>query len=145
MCKSHFFPWNFRYSAKVAVVLLLSWSTLCIAFLKCIVSWLYFSFFNLALFTQNASVKVVYSWNFRCSTKGAVILLLSWTTLHLAVWKYTVSLLYFFYFVLPRFTQKTSTKVIFSWNFRCSMKEAVILLFLSWRILYISVWKYIVT
>ena len=73
------------------------WSTLYIAFSKCIVSWFWFSFFHFPLFTQNAFVKIIYSWKFRCSTKGAVILLCSWSTLHLVVWKCIVFLFYIFY------------------------------------------------
>ena len=41
-------------------------------------------YFYLPLFTQNVSVKVVYSWTFRCSTKEAVILPYSWSTLYIA-------------------------------------------------------------
>ena len=31
-------------------------------------------YFYLPLFTQNVSVKVIYSWKFRCSAKGAVVI-----------------------------------------------------------------------
>ena len=41
-----------------------------------------FFYFNFPLFTQNSSLKVIYSWNFTWSVKGAVILLRSWSTLH---------------------------------------------------------------
>ena len=93
-------------------------------------------YFYLPLFTQNVSVKVVYSWNFRSSVKEAVVLLHLWSTLYLALWKCIVSLFYFFFF-LSRFTQNTSAKVIFSGSFRCSAQGAVILLH-SWSTLYIT-------
>ena len=96
--------------------------------------------FYLPQFTQNVSAKVVYSWNCRCSAKGAVVLLRLWRSLYLAVWNRIVSLFYFFFsffFFLRRFTQNTSTEVIFSRNFRCSTKGAVILR-LSWSTLYIA-------
>ena len=97
-------------------------------------------YFYLPLFTQNVSLKVACSWNFRCSAKEAVVLLRLWSTKYLALWKCVVSLFYFsfFLFFLSRFTENTSAKVIFSGNSRCSAKGAVILL-LSWSTLYISI------
>ena len=75
-----------------------------------------FFYFDFPLFTQNASVRVNCSWNFWCSPKGVVILLLSWSTLYIAVWKCIMSLFYFFCFVLPRFTQNASVKSLFSFE-----------------------------
>ena len=146
MCKCQF-SWNFKCSVKETVVLLFLRSTLYIAFSKCIVSWFWFFFFDFPLFTQNASVKVIYSWNFGCFAKGAVILLRSWSTLHLAVWKCIVFLFYIFYlfiYYLPYFIQKYLCKShFFSWNFSCSAKGAV-LLHLLWSTLYVAVSKCIV-
>ena len=103
---------------------------------------LFYYYFDIPQFTQNASIKVIHSWNFKCSAKGAVILLLSWSVLYIAVWKCVVSSFYFFfYFDLPLVTQIACVKVTFSWNNRCSAKGAVILL-LSWSTLYIAISKY---
>ena len=85
------FYWNLRCSAKEAVLLLRSWSTLYIAFLKCKLFWFSFSYFNLALLTECWYVKVIYSWNLRCSAKESVLLLLSWNTLYIAISKCIVS------------------------------------------------------
>ena len=100
-------------------------------------------YFDLPLFTQKACVKVTYFWNFWCSAKEAVLLLCSWNTLHVAFPKCKVSLFYFFYFSLPLLTESVYVKANFPWNFRCSSKEAVILL-LSWSTLYIAFSKCIV-
>ena len=130
------FSGNSRSSAKEAVRLLVLWSTLYIAVSKCKISSFLFFYFNLPLFTQTVCLKGIYSWNFRCSAKEAVVLLCLWSTKYLAFWKYIVSSFYCFFF-LSRFTQNTSPKVIFSGNFRCSAEGPVILL-LSWSTLYIA-------
>ena len=52
---------NFRCPAKDAVILLPSWSTLYIAFLKCKVSRFQFFYFNLPPSKQSAYVKVNFS------------------------------------------------------------------------------------
>ena len=130
MCKSHFF-WYFRCFAKGAMILLRSWSTLYIAVSKCKVSWFYFFYFNLPVLAESAYIKVNFSRNFKCSTKEAVILLLSLSTLYIAFSKCIVSWFYFFDFDLRLFTQSVCIRVIYSWNFRFCAKEAV-LLFLSW-------------
>ena len=85
------FSWNFRCSVKEAVLLLHSWRVLYIAFSKYKVSWFYFSYFNLPLLTETVYEKVTYSWNLRYSTKEAVLLLLSWSTLYVAISKCIVS------------------------------------------------------
>ena len=52
-------------------------------------------------FTLSECVEVNFSWNFRCSGKGDVILLRSWSTLYIAISKHAVSQfeLLFFWFV----------------------------------------------
>ena len=87
MCKSNLVFVNLGALRRKKKILPLSWSTLYIAISKCIVCWFYFFNFNFSLFTQNACMKVIYSWNFRCSPKEAVILLLSWSTLYIAILK----------------------------------------------------------
>ena len=87
MCKSNLVFVNLGALRRKKKILPLSWSTLYIAISKCIVCWFYFFYFNFSLFTQNACMKVIYSWNFRCSPKEAVILLLSWSTLYIAILK----------------------------------------------------------
>ena len=139
--KSNLF-FNFRCITKEKTILLLSWTTLHIAISKCIASWFYFFYFDFSLFTQYASVKVIYSWNFRCFPNGVAIFLLSWSTLYIAVWKCIMSLFYFLCFVLLRFTQNPSVKSHFL-KFSCSGKGAV-LLHLSWSTLYVAVSKCIV-
>ena len=131
-------------SAKEKRILFLSWSTLHILISKCIVSvdstFFYFDFPQFTIVPwiyQKCMYKGHLFLNFACSTKEVVLLPLSRSTLYIAVRKYIVSLFYFFYFLLPRFTQNTSAKVIFSWNSRRSAKEAVILL-LSWSALSIA-------
>ena len=131
-------------SAKEKRILFLSWSTLHLSISECIVSAdsIFFILISHNLpyfheFTKSVCIKVIYSWNFSCSTKEVVLLPLSRSTLYIAVRKYIVSLFYFFYFPFPRFTQNTYAKVIFSWKSRCSAKEAVILL-LSWSTLSIA-------
>ena len=89
----------------------------------------------LSLFTQTVCLKGIYSWNFRCSAKEAVIRLLSWSILYIAFSKWKVSWFLFFYFDFSLFTQSVCLKGIYSWNFRCSVKEAAIF-FLSWSTLY---------
>ena len=131
-------------SAKEKRILFLSWSTLHILISKCIVSvdstFFYFDFPQFTIVPwiyQKCMYKGHLFLNFACSTKEVVLLPLSRSTLYIAVRKYIVSLFYFFYFLLPRFTQNTSAKAIFSWNSRRSAKEAVILL-LSWSALSIA-------
>ena len=85
------FCWTSRCSAKQAVTLLRSWSTLYTAFSKCKVSWFLFFSFYLLLFTQTVCLKDIYSWNFRSSLKEAVIMLLSWSTLYIAFSKCKMS------------------------------------------------------
>ena len=93
-CEKVDFCWNFRCSAKKAVLLFRLWSILYIAVFKRKVSWFYFSYFNLALLTKSAFVKVSFSWIFRCSTKEAVSLPLSLSTLYVSNFKiYRVLLL----------------------------------------------------
>ena len=82
VCIKSIYSRNFRWSAKGEVILLCSWSTLYIAFLKYKVSWFYSFYFNLSLFTQIACVKVSLCWNVRCSAKATLILLLSQTILY---------------------------------------------------------------
>ena len=81
--------------------------------------------------------KRYYSRNFRCSAKETVILLLLWSTLSIALSKCKVSWFQLFYFDLSLFTQSACVKGIYSPIYRCSMKEAVILL-LSWSTWYIA-------
>ena len=103
MCKSHFFK-NFRCSAKEASILVLLWSALYIVFPKCIVSWFWFFYFDLPLFTPNVCIKVIFLKKFRCSAKEASILHPSWSTLYIALWKCKVFWFYFLYFNLSIFT-----------------------------------------
>ena len=135
---------NFKWSGKETVLLLLSWSTLYAAFLKCILSWFWLFFFYLSTFTQNLCIKGIYSRNFRCTAKEAVLLLRSGSTLDIAFSKCKVSWFYFYYFNLSLLTESAYAKVIFSWNFSCSTKEAVLLL-LSWRNLYVAISKCMVS
>ena len=99
-------------------------------------------YFDLSPFTQSVCIKVIYSWNFRCSWKKAVLLLLLLGTLHVAISKCIVSWFYFLYFNLPLLTESEYVKFNFSWVCRGSKKEAGILL-LSWSTLYrtFSKWK----
>ena len=94
---------------------------------------IFFSFNWLQLF-QRASARVNFLKNFRCSVKGAVLLLRSWSTLYRAFSKCKLSGSWLFYFDLPLLTQRVCLKVIYSWRFRCSTKEAVLWL-LSWSTL----------
>ena len=72
-----------------------------------------FFYFNFPLFTQNSSLKVIYSWNFTCSLKGAVILLGSWSTLYTEFLKCKMSWFYFFYFDLQLLKESVHVKVTF--------------------------------
>ena len=92
------FSWTSRCSAKEPVILLRSWSTLYIACSKCKIPWFLFFYFDLSLFTQTVCLKGIYSRNFRCSAKEAVIMLLSWGTLYIAFSKCKVS--WFSFFIL---------------------------------------------
>ena len=56
-------------------------------------------YFYLPLFTQNVSVKVIYSWTSRCSAKEAVILLRSWSSLYIAFQTVKVPDSSFFYLI----------------------------------------------
>ena len=143
ICKSQFFK-KFRCSVKGAVLLLRSWSTLYRAFSKCKLSGSWLFYFDLPLFTQSVCPKFIYSWSFRCSTNEAVLLLLSWSTLYVAILKCIVSWFYFFSFNWLQLIQKASAKVNFSWNFRCFTKGVVSLL-CSWNILYVAISKCIVS
>ena len=115
-------------------------------------SWFYLLYFNLSLLTESTYVKVNFPWNFRCSPKEAVILLLSWSTFYMAFSNYVVSSFWFFFLDLPLFTQSVCIKrLIFMWiifadfrlalvtpvrcliclysgNFSCSVKKAKVLL-----------------
>ena len=93
------FSWTSRCSVKEAVILLRSWSTLYIAFSKCKVSWFLFFYFDLPLFTQTVCLIGFYSWSFRCSTKKAVIMLPSWSTMYIAFSKCKFSLFLFCIFI----------------------------------------------
>ena len=57
-------------------------------FIFCNFSFIYFA---LSRLNQSECVKVFFSGNFRCSAKGAVILLLSWSTLYIEFSKCIVS------------------------------------------------------
>ena len=129
---------------KELLMLLRSWSTLCVAISKCIVSWFYFFYLNFLQLIQSACVQVNFSWHFRSSTKEAVILLCSCSTLYIAFSECRVSRFKLFYFYLSLFTQSVCIKDIYSWNFRYSTKEAVILLS-SCSSLYITFSKHVVS
>ena len=105
---------------------------------------LIFCYFNLPLLTQTLCIKLIYSWNFMCTAKEAVILLLSWSTLYVAFSKCIVYWFYISHLDLPLITQNASEKAIFLLNWRCSAKETVILL-LSWSARYIVFSKCIVS
>ena len=113
----------------------LSPSTLYIAISKCLASWYQRFYIDLSWPTQTACAKVIYICNFRCPMKEKTKLLLSWSTLHIAVSKCVVSCFHLIYFDFPLFTQHASIKVIYSWNFRWSVKGVVISL-VSWSTLY---------
>ena len=72
---------------------------------------------------QRASAKVNFSWNFRCSVKGAVLLVRLWSTLYKAFSKCKFFLFWLFYFVFPLFTKIVCLKVIYSWIFRCPIRR----------------------
>ena len=75
---------NFEMFSVLALGVLLWFDfpdTLYAAISKSTVCWSYFFHFDFPLFTQNDSITVIYSWNFKCSLKEAVILLLSRRTL----------------------------------------------------------------
>ena len=69
-----------------------------IAFSKLSVLILFF-YFDLPLLNQSAGVKVTFSLNFRRSTKEAVLLLLSWSTMYTAFSKCIGSSLSFVLFL----------------------------------------------
>ena len=84
------FSSGFWCTTKEAVLLLRSWSTLYITFSICKAFWFCFFSFNLPRLSETAYVKIIYSKNFRFSAKEAVLLPLSWNTLHVAISKYIV-------------------------------------------------------
>ena len=129
LCVKGTFSRNFRCSVKDAVILLPGSN---------------FFYFNWLQLIQRASAKVTFSWNFRCSTKKAVSLLRAWSTLDIAISKCKVPSFYFSYFHLSFLTESAYVKVIYSWNLRCSVKEAVLLL-LPWSTLYVTILKCIVS
>ena len=122
VCIKAIYSRNFRCSAKGAVILFFSWSTLYIVFSNCVVSSFYLFYFNLSLFTRSACVKVTFFWNFRCSAKDAVILLRLWSTMYIAFLKCKVSWFYFFYFNFQLLTESAHVKVNFSWNLSAPRK-----------------------
>ena len=120
------FSWNFRCSAKEAVILLRPCSTLYIALSKCKVSWFQLFYSDLSLFTQSVCIKGIYSQIFRCSAKEAVILLLSWSTRYVAFSKCMMPDLKFFILnchCSPK-VHVWESFFIFG-SFRCSAKEAM--------------------
>ena len=130
LCVKGIYSRNGRCSTKEAVKLLLSWSILYVAISKCIVSLIqfFFFFFNWLQLIQRESAKANFSWNFRCSTKETVLLLRSWSTLYIKFLNCKVSWFYFFFnFNLLLLNQIASAKIDFSENFRCSVKEAVLI------------------
>ena len=89
--------------------------------------------FGLSLFTQSVCIKGIYSRNFGCSAKEAVILLLSQSTLDIFS-KYIVSWLQFFLFWFATIHPKCICKSnILKKLYRCFAKETTMLL-LSWCI-----------
>ena len=146
------------------VILLRSWSTLYIAFAKCIVSWFQFFYFDLPLLTQSAFGKVKFFWTSRCSGKKAVISLRSWSALYIAFSKCSVlivvvlswfAVIYpkcmykrhlLFWIIFVDFCSALVTQIpylifLYSGNLSCSVKKAMILL-LAWPTLYILVSRY---
>ena len=83
-------------------------------------------FFDFLTFTQNVCIKRICSRNFRCSVKEAVLLLRSWGTRYVTISKCIVSLLTFFFVLIPEISHLQ--KSIFLEVFWCSAKEAVLLL-----------------
>ena len=78
-------PGKNRCCTKETSMLLLSWCTLCIAFWKYKVPWFLIAYFNLLLATHIPDENLFFlSGNFWCSTKKALILLLSWSTLYIS-------------------------------------------------------------
>ena len=136
MCIKVIYSWSFRCSAKETVLLLLSWSTLYVAISKCIASW-FFSYLNLLQLIQSACVKVNFPLNFRCSTKEAAILLLSWSNLYIAFARCIGSWFCFVLFWFAIIHPKCMCKSHFFKNFRCSAQEAVM-----WSTLYIAFLKW---
>ena len=53
----------------------------------------------LALLAQNACVKVIFSWNFRCFEKEVVILLITWSILYVIFSKCIGSWFWLFFFI----------------------------------------------
>ena len=117
VCIKRIYTRNFRCSTKEAVILLLSWSTMYIAFPECIVSWICFFYFALPPISQSAYAKINCFLHFRCFAKEAVLLLCSWSTLYIAFIKCKVSWFYFFYFNLLLLTESAYVKANFCWNF----------------------------
>ena len=113
-------------SAKEAVLLLHLWSALCIAVPKCKASWFYFSYF--VTFNRKCIWKSYFFLKFQVLLEGSSFV--ASFVEHPAcsiVRMYSVLILVFFYFNLLQLIQRASAKDNFSWNFRCSVKEAVLL------------------
>ena len=64
----------------------------------------------------------------RLGAPETVTWLFSWSILHIIFSTSTVSWLHMLYFDFPQFTQNACAKFTFSWNFRRSVKEAMILI-----------------
>ena len=135
-CKSHFFLKFQVLHERSSVIASFMEHPICSNF-KMYGELILFFYFDFTLFTQNASVKVIYSWNFKCSPKEAVILLLSWSSLYIAAWNSICPNSSFIYFVFSRLNQSECVKVFFSESSKCSAKGAVILHF-SKSTLYIA-------
>ena len=73
VCVKGNFLKNLSYSAKGAVILLFSWSSLYIEHWKCVVSWCWFFHVDFPLITGRACVKFIFYWKFRCSAKETVL------------------------------------------------------------------------
>ena len=119
-----------------------SWSSLYVAISKCIVSYFYFLYFNLALLTESAYVKVNFSSNIWDSAIEAVILFLSWNTLHVTFSKCKVSWFWLPYFNLSLFTQIVCVKgILFIVDYFCgfyfstSYSNSVSYIPLFWKLL----------
>ena len=85
-CKSHFFLKFQVLHERSSVIASFMEHPVCSNF-KMYSELILFFYFDFPLFTQNASAKVIYSWNFKCSPKEAVILLLPWSSQYIAAWK----------------------------------------------------------
>ena len=70
------------------------------------------------LLTQSIYIKIIYSRNFRCSAKEAILLLLLWSTLCLEISISVASWFYFFLFQFPTFNPKYMGKSEFFLKFQ---------------------------